>query len=289
MRSEGGRGEGHGKLILTGEHAVVYGHPAIAAGITTKTTVTVTRQSGQSALVVQQTDAKLRQVVASLCPTGFLITVQSELPIGRGMGSSAAFSVALVCALADADGQTLSPSNIYEQAMAAERIFHSNPSGLDAMVSSRGGLLYFQKGDIPLQEPLAPPRWGIIVLDSGEAGSTAMMVEQVARRRPEIDPLLSEIGQISDAAKTVLSNPIQLGELLNANHRLLREIGVSTPRLDTLVDIALESGAAGAKLSGAGGGGVVLAIAENADEVLSRVRDHGVDAFGCTIWTPERP
>jgi mevalonate kinase len=287
LPSKPGTGDGHGKLILTGEHAVVYGHPAIAVGITTKTTVTVASHQGPSELVADQTDAKLHEVLGALCPTDCRVSVTSELPIGRGMGSSAALSVALVRALADANGRQLSQAEVYSGAMAAERIFHSNPSGLDAMVSSRGGVLYFKKGETPLHEQLEVPKWGIIVLDSGETGSTATMVEQVAERRPAIDPLLTEIGQITEAAKTVLHDPHQVGELLTTNHRLLREIGVSTQTLDELTALALEAGATGAKLSGAGGGGVVIAVAENAEYVLSRVRARGAEAFACTIWSPE--
>jgi mevalonate kinase len=287
LRGDGAYGEGHGKLILTGEHAVVYGFPAIAVGITTKTTVRLSPHDGPSELVAQGADSNLRQVIDTLCPSGFRISVQSDLPIGRGMGSSAALSVALVRSLAAAQGCEINAGEIYEQAMCAERIFHRNPSGLDAMVSSRGGVLYFRKGAVPVLEPLSTPSWSLIVLDSGQAGSTAAMVEQVSARRPAIDAILGKIGELTEAAKVALSDVRQLGEILNENHRLLRDIGVSNSTLDSLTEVAREAGATGAKLSGAGGGGVVIAITDEPEPALQRIQAQNINAFACTIWAAE--
>ena len=235
---------------------MVYGFPAIAMGITTKSTVRLSPHNGPTEVVGQREDDRFRQVIDTLCPNGFQIRVHTELPIGRGMGSSAALSVALVRALAEAEGRSLSKDELFYQVMRAERIFHENPSGLDATVSSLGGVLYFRNGETPVQQSLPTPNWSLIVLDSGLVGSTARMVEQVSKQRPGIDPLLMEMGQLTEAARDSLTDTTRLGEVLNENHRLLQEIGVSNETLDSMTRIARDAGATGAKLSGAGGGGV---------------------------------
>jgi mevalonate kinase len=201
------------------------------------------------------------------------------------MGSSAALSVALVRARAQAQGHDLSPDELFEQAMKAERIFHTMPSGLDALVSGQGGVVYFEKGEPPRTESLPQPKWSIIVLDSGHSGNTSAMVKQVAAQRPAVNQTLAAIGDLSRAAKKQLADVTVLGELLTENHRLLSQLGVSTPELDSLVKVALDAGAAGAKLSGAGGGGVVIAVTADPEAVLSRVLRRNINGFTCTIWS----
>jgi mevalonate kinase len=191
LKSKFFSGEGHGKLILTGEHSVVYGHPAIAVGITTKTTVQLHPLRGPSQLDPSASDHRLEQVVSTLLPNGYRIRIHSALPTGRGMGSSAALSVALVRARAQAQGHDLSPDELFEQAMKAERIFHTMPSGLDALVSGQGGVVYFEKGEPPRTESLPQPKWSIIVLDSGHSGNTSAMVKQVAAQRPAVNQTYS--------------------------------------------------------------------------------------------------
>jgi mevalonate kinase len=109
-------------------------------------------------------------------------------------------------------------------------------------------------------------------------------VAGVASRRPGIDPVLERIGALVVEARRVLDDPRALGPLLTENHRLLRQIGVSTPTLDDLVALALDHGALGAKLAGAGGGGVVLALTEDPAPILAAASDRGIHAFGCTPW-----
>ena len=127
----------------------------------------------------------------------------------------------------------------------------------------------------------APPPADIVVLDSGDAGDTAVLVSAVASRRPDIDPVLDRIGRLIEPAIEALDDPAALGALLTENHALLGELGVSTPALDDLVSLALEHGAHGAKLSGAGGGGVVLALIEHADPLLHAAHARGIRAIRC--------
>jgi mevalonate kinase len=275
-----GRGRGLGKLILCGEHAVVYGHPALAMAVDLSTEVTV-RPSGATAI---HSNPRLTEALTlAVGDTDLSVEIASNVPIGRGMGSSAALAVALVRAMADAAGQP--PPNaeeVFERAMPIERVFHGNPSGLDVAVSARGGVIRYRRGDPPLIEPIArTPAGQIVVLDTGLTGNTAQLVATVGAQRPDIDPILARIGSIATMAVEVLDHPPKLGALLTENHRLLKEIGVSTPELDDLVAVALEAGAHGAKLSGAGGGGVVIALTDDPERILEAADRRGIAAIRC--------
>jgi mevalonate kinase len=275
-------GTGRGKLILCGEHAVVFGHAALAVAVDRGTTVRLIARPGPTSLADGAADERLRAALrAVLPPAGWAVEITSDLPIGRGMGSSAALAVALVRAQARLEGAALSVDAVYERAFAVERVFHGNPSGLDQAVSCRGGLLRFRRGPPPQFEALPLPTWTLVVLDSGVAGDTSAMVAGVAARRPRVDGALERIGALVGRAGDVLQDVDKLGPLLTENHRLLQEIGVSTPDLDDLVRLALEAGAAGAKLAGAGGGGVVLALTHRPDAILQAASLRGVSAFPC--------
>jgi len=271
-------GRGLGKVILCGEHAVVYGHPAIAVAVNRGLTISLRPRPGPVTLA--DADARLRAALDQvLPPEGFEVTLHSELPIGRGMGSSAAFSVALIRAYAQAQERRLSPEALFEAALQVERIFHGNPSGLDNAISAQGGVLQYRRGPPPSFQQHATPSWPLVVLDSGAAGDTAALVAHVASQRPVIDPILERIGELSQEVVTHLYDVETLGPLLTENHRLLKRIGVSTPELDALVDFALGAGAHGAKLSGAGGGGIVIALTSTPQPLLTLAVSRGIKAF----------
>ncbi len=277
-------GFGNGKLILCGEHAVVYGHPALAMAVDRGTSVTLTPTRGPTRILSDIRDPRLERAILTRVPAqGFEVRIDTNLPIGRGMGSSAALSVALIRAVRALDGQTPSVDELYEQAFEIERVFHGNPSGLDHAVSARGGLLRYRRGPPPSFEPLSSPAGRWVVLDSGEEGNTAELVAGVASRRPRIDPILERIGALVHEAATVLDDPAKLGPLLNENHALLREIGVSNSRLDALIAFAREHGALGAKLAGAGGGGVVLALVADPHPLLQSASAAKIPAFEVAI------
>jgi mevalonate kinase len=276
-------GRGHGKLILSGEHAVVYGHPAIAIAVDRGVTARLRRRPGPTATELHTpADDRMVQALRVVLPgEGWCVDLESDLPLGRGMGSSAAIAVALVRAWAAASGETLDHDAVWERAFEVERIFHGTPSGLDHAVSCRGGALRYQKGPPPRFEPLPCPTWPLVVLDSGVAGDTRALVDAVRARRPGIDSVLDEIGALVTAVEQALHDPARLGPLLTENHRLLQRIGVSNHALDELVQLALDAGAFGAKLAGAGGGGVVLALTADPDRLLAQARDRQVPAFSC--------
>jgi mevalonate kinase len=279
-----GVGRGHGKLLLCGEHAVVHGSGAIAVAVDRGTTVTLTEVRGPTRVSSAHTDARVLQALLAVLPhEGFDVGIHTDLPVGRGMGSSAALAVALVRARASLVGDSLPVSEIYARALPIERAFHGNPSGVDVAVSAAGGCLYFRRGDPPIREPLPAPRFRLVVLDSGVAGDTAALVAAVTARRPRIDGALERIAALVEQAREALADPIALGLLLDENHALLREIGVSTPALDALVALAKGAGAHGAKLAGAGGGGVVLAVVDDPVPVLAAAAAAGVPAFPAAV------
>lgn len=282
MGSRAVTGVGSGKLLLCGEHAVVYGHPAIAMAIDRGTRVRLIPRPGPTSPTEPTDDPRLQAALRAVLPAeGFAVEIWSDLPVGRGMGSSAALAVALVRAVAELEGESPSLDALWERAFAVERVFHGDPSGVDHGVSLRGGVLRYLRGPPPVFERLPRPDWSIVALDSETAGDTRELVAGVAARRPGIDPILGAIGALVDRAAAVLGDVGALGPLLTENHGLLRAIGVSTPRLDDLVRIALEAGATGAKLAGAGGGGVVLAIAAEPDRILEAAGKRGIPALQC--------
>lgn len=276
--SPSAEGWASGKLILVGEHAVVHGQPAVAFAVSLGTTVRLTPTDGATALDVDFDDPRLREaVVTAVGEQGWRVHIRTDLPVGRGMGSSASLAVALVRAHAAATGTS---PDVYARALTVERVFHGNPSGVDVAVATHGGVLRFQRtAEGATWSRLPCPGWQVVVLDSGTRGDTGALVAGVTARRPGIDDDLAAIGAVVDQVADVLDDPPALGPLLTENHRLLGRLGVSTPVLDDLVQLALDHGALGAKLSGAGGGGVVLALVDDPAPVLAAAHDRGVAAW----------
>jgi mevalonate kinase len=281
-------GSAPGKIILLGEHSVVYGYPAVAAAVDLRTTVHLTRRAGPTALDQPWVDdPRLLDALHAVLPRqGVGVTIQSNLPIGRGMGSSAALAVALGRAWAALCGEPPSSEAITRDAWAVERIFHGSPSGIDHTVSLRGGAVVYRKTEAGAEFTkidLAP--LPLVVIDSGTAGDTAALVAGVQARRPGVDPLLAEIGSLVEAAIPTLGDPdlSDLGCTMKENHRLLKCIGVSTPVLDGIVDLAMDAGAYGAKLAGAGGGGIAIALAEDRSRVMEAAQLAGFHAVAIDL------
>ena len=284
MRSEG-RGRGAGKLILCGEHAVVYGHPALAFAVELGTEVRLERADGPTSVVSDAEDPRLGEALHTVLPSsGLRVHIASDLPIGRGMGSSAALAVATVRALADLEGNPLSRAECVDRAMPMERCFHGNPSGLDVAAATHGGLIRFTKGPPMALTHLDAPALQIVVMDSGVEGDTARQVARVASRRPAIDSALERIGALTPHVEEHLDHPVNLGRLMTLNHQLLQDLGVSNPELDLMVTLALSTGAYGAKLAGAGGGGVVMALVDDPAPLLDAAAACDIPALATTIW-----
>lgn len=268
-----------GKVILLGEHAVVYGVPALAAGIDRGVTAASTEIEGEHchlrargwALEIDERDERdlgraFFAVVSATRANGARRSARSvelsvDLPPGAGLGCSAAMGVAVARAL-DPDATI---DTILSRTMLWERVFHGNPSGIDAAVAARGGIVAYERGK-PI-EPLAPH--GGLILSVGHSGSpssTRAMVESVAKlrgRHPSlVDGAFDRIRELVQGARLALEqgDRAALGRLMCANQTELRELHLSTPELDSMCKLALRAGALGAKLTGAGGGGCVVAL-----------------------------
>ena len=278
------RASAPGKLIVLGEHSVVYGHRAIAAAVSRRTTVELVEDPGPTTLAESDiVDERLMQALRqTLPPDGYAVRISTDLPVGRGMGSSASLSVALLRLRARFEGFEPDFAWLHEQGFELERIFHGSPSGLDHAVSALESAVVYRKGQPP--RPIDMPPTTMVVLDSGSAGNTAELVAGVAARRPAIDPALERLGELVEQALPRLADADALGSAMDEAHARLAEIGVSTPVLDDLVGLARRNGARGAKLSGAGGGGVVMALCPDGGQDLLRAAEaRGIPAFVCTL------
>jgi len=215
-------------------------------------------------------------------PAPCTLRIESDIPVGRGLGSGAAVAAATARAVAALAGRKPSPEDISDCAFEVEKIHHGDPSGVDNAVVSLERPVYFLKERAPL--PLASPVPPLVLADSGTASSTAAMVARVRRLRQDnpgkVETILEQLGAGARRARDLLAagDLDGLGATLAEAHVLLRDLGVSTERLDRLVEEALKAGAPGAKLSGAGGGGFMLALApsqETADRVADALENAG--------------
>jgi len=278
-----------GKAILLGEHAVVFGRPAIAVPVwevAARAEVLDDPGAPPGSIWLEAPAIDLAGDLAALDPAHPLprivldtlhaicveqpgalrLRVTSTIPIASGLGSGAAVSVAIARALSQHLGHPLHPSQISDLAYAVERIHHGTPSGIDNTVVAFGQPVYFRRGEVP--EPFRVGASVCLVLgDTGVPVPTAAAVSGVRERHrqsPETyEARFDAIGALADEGRDCIEagRLHDLGIRMSRNHELLQDIGVSSPALDGLVRAALEAGAWGAKLSGAGLGGTMLALA----------------------------
>ncbi|MEJ6549676.1 mevalonate kinase [Corynebacterium sp. USCH3] len=299
------------KVILFGEHSVVYGHPAVAVPLhnlhmtaTVERSATPTDPSTLNCLdwhgSLDAAPAQLASVVEAVevatdfaghPDTGLHVTTQADFPPERGLGSSAAAAGAVIRAVLDAYGVPASPQQLFDLTQEAERIAHGHPSGLDALTTASPAPVYFRDGaGTALDMNLTA--W-IVIADSGQQGSTRETVGDV-RRRYERAPestgaLLDRLGAIADGAVHDLrtDDAAALGQKMDDAQQLLADLGISSPRLDALTAAARDAGAFGAKLTGGGRGGCVIALArtrEDADRIAAALT--GAGASGTWIHAP---
>jgi mevalonate kinase len=323
MKAEG---RASGKVILLGEHAVVYGKPALAAGIAQGARAEAERLAdGQPSRLdlgaglpaddrglgarapntlpppnppgLTDVEHEIARAFVALLGDGdpplppVAVTAALDLPPGAGLGSSAAAGVAIARAVLAAAGRPAPDPVVIARATAWEKVFHGNPSGIDTTAAAIGGCFRFSRSEGV--RPLALPRDLVLCVGlSGVSTSTREMVEGLARLREKwpdrVDQSISAIGALVDnAVLAIEAGDLEaLGKLMDLNQMLLAGLMLSTEGLETLCAVARRAGALGAKLTGKGGGGSVLALCADergTEEVLAAWRAAGYEGFATRV------
>lgn len=288
MKEKTGYGTAIGKIILMGEHAVVYGEPAIAIPFSAariKTNII----EGKGSVILDCDLYKgslfnapkrlfglvyiIRKITEDFGEElkDFNINIESNIPLERGMGSSAAVSVATIRALYEYFGKNLAKSNLIKLTNISEKINHGNPSGIDSAVIIGEASIYYLKKAPPMALGINLDSY-LIVADTGIPGQTKEAVKSVKRlilSNPQRGKsLIKGLGILAKETKEILKvkDSVALGRLMTEAHQILDELEVSNDTLNHLVNVARESGALGAKLTGGGLGGCIIALASTKEE-----------------------
>lgn len=286
-----------GKIYLFGEHAVVYGESAIACAVELRTRVKVKRSSKisiSSDIGTTGLDFEVHPYVSAaiqkMGTPGVSVEISSDIPVGSGLGSSAAVTVATLGALNIECAHGYGKEKIALMAHEIEKEVQGAASPTDTFVSTFGGAI-----EIPSRKKLDLLECGVVIGNTCKGASpkkTANLVKQVAILKEEfpdsIDPIIKTIGSFAKHGQIMLALKKygELGRLMNVNHGLLDAIGVGTLELSALVYAARNAGAYGAKITGAGGGGCMVALTDSQDEVAQAIENAGGKAI-ITRFTKE--
>ncbi|MCP8315053.1 MAG: mevalonate kinase [archaeon] len=304
-----------GKIIITGEHFVVHGSLALAAAIDKGALVEAEAFEGIE--IVSKAlgffSSKKGKVPLSLRPTleaikatlefigerkGVKVIIDSDLPVSSGLGSSSAVAVATVAATSSALNHELLPEEIVNLAMISERITHGKPSGIDVNVAVYGGVILFKMGEKPKQIELNKDV-EFLVCHSGIERRTSEMVSKFSRMKKSypslFTSLVSSSSYFTEMAASALVNKdlTTLGSIMNFFHAVLSNLEMSTRELDYMIERTLEAGCIGAKLTGAGGGGCIIALPKSGEArvVTELLKRKGIDASivklpleGVKVW-----
>ena len=283
-----GNGEVHSKIILIGEHSVVYGYPAIA--IPLKDILVKCRiMEAKSKYFYNPEDTLSTAIYTALkylkkenAKIKYLI--ESEIPTKRGMGSSAAVSIAAIRAVFDYFGKNLDDKILEKMVQEAETVAHMNPSGLDAKTCLSDKALKFIKNkgfsyiDLNLGAYL-------VVADTGVHGNTREAVENVREMGDKAQPMLKNLGELTEKMEIAIREKSleKIGEIMNQANLELKKLNLTIEKSDILVEEALKNGALGAKMSGGGLGGCIIALVEN--EEKARIIGEKLSSKGAAnIW-----
>jgi mevalonate kinase len=276
-----------GKIILFGEHAVVYGRPALAVPVTQVHADVDVVDSPRSGIWIEAPDVNLHAELNTLPSDhpiasvihNFLflsrlsrfpnleIKIVSTIPVASGLGSGAAVTVALTRALVAHLNHAMTEEEVNAFAYEIEKLHHGTPSGIDNTVVTYARPVYFVK-EQPIETFKVGKPFTILIADTGISAPTKESVGDVRRLwmndRSRWETVFDKIGEISFTARRAIEagKPELLGDLMNENHAVLKALTVSSPELDQLVEAALNAGALGAKLSGGGRGGNIIALVE---------------------------
>lgn len=278
-----------GKIILFGEHAVVYGRPALAVPVTQVHVDAEVSDSPRAGVWIHAPIIDLHAELNSLPPDHAIasvilkviqrfgisplpnldISISSTIPVAAGLGSGAAVSVALIRALSASLSRPMTDDEVNALAYEIEKIHHGTPSGIDNTVITYGKPVYFMK-DRPVETFKTGNPFTIVIGDTGIAAPTKESVGDVRRLwirdQFNLENIFNEIAQIALIGRRSIESgrTEMLGELMDHNHEYLQELTVSSSELDSLVEAARKAGALGAKMSGGGRGGNMIALVDPA-------------------------
>ena len=291
---------GPGKVILLGEHGVVYGHPALAAAISRGMRAWgVPAQSTTLEIpegVLAQHQEALERAFARAAKKAkypkISVHLESELPLSMGLGSSGALAVAVSRVLLEArSGQPAQAKEVEALAFEMEKEFHGTPSGVDHTTSARGTMVLFKKGkavEVGASKPVK-----VLVAMVGPRSSTKLTVGALRERQKRWPAryrrVFDSIGAlVLDGASAVRGGELEaLGDVMNMNHGLLSALGLSSPQIEAMVYRLRGLGALGAKLTGAGGdGGAVIGLFREPEPTVMKLRAQGVDCFASQLAGP---
>ena len=305
------------KIILFGEHFVVYNKPAILASVTKRIKVgahlnnsktiniksdlgieasykesdfNIIKGANDSQTILYPLYESARSVLSERHQIlGLDILVNSEFPYGLGLGSSAASCVATVAAV---DSLFHKPDKQYvcDKAIKSERLIHNNSSGADCYISTFGGLIYYIK-NTGFNKIYCRKDLSLLIGNTGIRHSTGALVSSVKKFKDENSSLFNNLSRraenICRDAFTAITkgDERKLGELMRENHTLLQQIGVSHDKIDYLVNVCVENGALGAKLTGAGGGGIMIALVPQEEKLklISIIEKNGCECMAVEI------
>jgi hydroxymethylglutaryl-CoA reductase len=277
-------GDAAGKVILLGEHAVVYGKHALAVPVHDAVAVFLRDPTAASVPQIPELDAAIELIRDKLGVTDeFAVEVRSRLPLAMGLGASAAFAVAITRAFNAKLDLGLDDEAINAVAFECEKLAHGTPSGIDNTIATFATPMLFRNDDsLEVKTIESPGNLPVVIACSSERGLTKDVVAGVRSRREQskahYDAVFAQMDQLSlsGAAALERGDYDELGRLMNICHGLLAAIEVSTAELDAMVAIARSAGAAGAKLTGAGGGGSIVALCpDHMDAVAAALEASG--------------
>ena len=289
-----GIGKSHSKIILIGEHSVVYGYPAIAIPLK-KIGIECIVEEAKSSYFHNKTDTlsvalftALKYLKKENAKIKYKVT--SQIPPKRGMGSSAAVSIAVIRAVFDYFEENLNDELLEKLVHTAEIVAHSTPSGLDAKTCLSNKAIKFIKNkgfsyiDLNLDAYL-------VIADTGIYGNTGEAIQKIKNLGSNADSSLNKLGELTDEMAKILTENIEskeekvdkIGKIMTKANIELRNLNITIEKTDLFVKIAIENGASGAKISGGGLGGCVIALAKNL-EIVEKIKDELLKCGAKNIW-----
>ena len=294
-----GIGKSHSKIILIGEHSVVYGYPAIAIPLK-KIEIECTIEEAKSNFFYDETDTLSVAIFTALKylkkeNEKIKYKITSQIPQKRGMGSSAAVSIAAIRAIFNYFGENLEDELLEKLVNTAEIVAHKTPSGLDAKTCLSDKAIRFVKNkgfsyiDLNLDAYL-------VIADTGIYGNTGEAIQDVKNLGDKAELSMKKLGRLTDEMTRILTGNIEnkeekirrekiskIGEIMTAANTELGKLNITIEKTELFVKTAIENGAAGAKISGGGLGGCVIALAENL-EIMEKVKNGFTKCGAENIW-----